>query len=144
MNASAERLVRLLADGEMHSGERLAADLGVTRAAVWKIVAELRERGIAVASHERRGYQLEQSVELIDLQSLLRSAAAACIELPATTEVSSSWFDQRIPAWGCRAAACGTAPRVRRAADGGTRAPWPGMARALRVRAHVLDRVDVC
>ena len=34
MSASAERLVRLLADGEMHSGERLAADLGVTRAAV--------------------------------------------------------------------------------------------------------------
>ncbi len=79
--------MRLLADGEMHSGERLAADLGVTRAAVWKIVAELRERGIAVASHERRGYQLEQPVELLDLQSLRRSAAAACIELPAATEV---------------------------------------------------------
>ena len=87
MSASAERLVRLLADGEMHSGERLAADLGVTRAAVWKIVAELRERGIAVASHERRGYQLEQSVELLDLQSLRRSAAAAGIELPAATAV---------------------------------------------------------
>ena len=87
MSASAERLVRLLADGEMHSGERLAADLGVTRAAVWKTVAELRERGVAVASHERRGYQLEQSVELLDLQSLRRSAAAAGIELPAATEV---------------------------------------------------------
>ena len=87
MNANAERLVRLLADGEMHSGERLAAELGITRAAVWKIVAELRERDIAVVSHERRGYQLEQSVELLDLQSLRRSAEAACIELPAATEV---------------------------------------------------------
>ncbi|MBK6349563.1 MAG: biotin--[acetyl-CoA-carboxylase] ligase [Proteobacteria bacterium] len=87
MSPSAERLVRLLADGEMHSGERLAADLGVTRAAVWKIVAELRERGVAVASHERRGYQLEQSVELLDLQSPRRSAAAAGIELPAATAV---------------------------------------------------------
>jgi BirA family biotin operon repressor/biotin-[acetyl-CoA-carboxylase] ligase len=87
MSASAERLVRLLADGEMHSGERLAADLGVTRAAVWKIVAELRERGIAVASHERRGYQLEQSVELLDVQSLRRCASAAGIELPAATDV---------------------------------------------------------
>ena len=62
MSASAERLVRLLADGEMHSGERLAADLGVTRAADWKSVAELRESGVAVASHERRGYQLERPV----------------------------------------------------------------------------------
>ena len=100
MNASAERLVRLLANGEMHSGERLASDLGVTRAAVWKIVAELRERGIAVVSHERRGYQLEQPVDLLDLQSLRRSAAAACIELPATTEVFFELgLDQRIPAW---------------------------------------------
>jgi BirA family biotin operon repressor/biotin-[acetyl-CoA-carboxylase] ligase len=87
MSDNAQRLVRLLADGDMHSGERLAADLGVTRAAVWKTVAELRERGIAVASHKRRGYQLEQAVELLDLHALRRSAAAAGIELPAATEV---------------------------------------------------------
>lgn len=87
MSDNAERLVRLLADGEMHSGERLAAELGVTRAAVWKTVAELRDRGIAVVSHERRGYQLAQAVELLDLHELRRSAAAAGIELPAATEV---------------------------------------------------------
>jgi BirA family biotin operon repressor/biotin-[acetyl-CoA-carboxylase] ligase len=87
MSPTAQRLVRLLADGEMHSGERLAAGLGITRAAVWKLVAELRERGIAVASHERRGYQLEQPVALLDLPSLRRSAAAAGVELPAATEV---------------------------------------------------------
>jgi BirA family biotin operon repressor/biotin-[acetyl-CoA-carboxylase] ligase len=87
MSDNAERLVRLLADGDMHSGERLAAELGITRAAVWKIVAELRERGIAVASHERRGYQLTQSVELLDLHELRRNATAAGLELPAATAV---------------------------------------------------------
>lgn len=87
MSGSAERLARLLADGELHSGERLAHVLGVTRAAVWKLVAELRERGIAVASHERRGYQLEQPVELFDLPGLQRAATDAGVVLPAATEV---------------------------------------------------------
>ena len=87
MNDSAVRLVRLLADGALHSGARLADDLGVTRAAVWKLVADLRERGIAVTSHERRGYQLVQPVELLELQSLRQASAAAGVVLPAATEV---------------------------------------------------------
>lgn len=87
MSDSALRLVRLLADGELHSGERLAASLGLTRAAVWKLVADLRERGIVVHSHERRGYQLETAVELLDLRGLRQAAADAGQVLPAATEV---------------------------------------------------------
>lgn len=87
MSDTAERLVRLLADGALHSGERLADDLGVTRAAVWKSVAELRERGIAVTSHERRGYQLAQPVELLDVAALRASAQAAGLCLPTDCAV---------------------------------------------------------
>ena len=87
MNDSAQRLLRLLADGELHSGERLATSLGVTRAAVWKLVGELRERGIDVQSHERRGYQLGAAVELLDLRGLHAAAARAGLALPAATEV---------------------------------------------------------
>jgi BirA family biotin operon repressor/biotin-[acetyl-CoA-carboxylase] ligase len=87
MSDSALRLVRLLADGELHSGERLAASLGLTRAAVWKLVAELRERGIDVQSHERRGYRLDSAVALLDLQGLRQAAADAGQALPAATEV---------------------------------------------------------
>ena len=87
MSDSAERLLGLLADGELHSGERLATALGVTRAAVWKLVAELRERGIAVVSHERRGYSLERPVELLTLAALQRAAGAAGLVLPVDTSV---------------------------------------------------------
>src|SRR5512145_1068898 len=85
--SSVEPLVRLLADGALHSGERLADALGVSRAAIWKIVADLRERGIPVISVDRRGYKLEQPVELLELASL--RSAAACLQrtLPAATEV---------------------------------------------------------
>jgi BirA family biotin operon repressor/biotin-[acetyl-CoA-carboxylase] ligase len=87
MSDSAERLLGLLADGELHSGERLATTLGVTRAAVWKLVAELRERGIAIDSHERRGYSLERPVELLTVAALRRAAGAAGCVLPDDTNV---------------------------------------------------------
>ncbi len=87
MNETAAGLVRLLADGELHSGARLAASLGVTRAAVWKIVGELRERGIEVLSHERRGYQLASPVELLELAGLRAAADAAGLAWPQRCEV---------------------------------------------------------
>lgn len=87
MNDSAVRLVRLLADGELHSGERLAHELGITRAAIWKLVAELREHGIDVQSHDRRGYQLSAPVELLDVDRLREAAAVGGHALPDATEV---------------------------------------------------------
>jgi BirA family transcriptional regulator, biotin operon repressor / biotin---[acetyl-CoA-carboxylase] ligase len=87
MSETGERLVRLLSDGALHSGARLAEELGVTRAAVWKAIGELRERGIAVASHDRRGYQLERPVELLDAASLRAAAEAASLAWPGSCEV---------------------------------------------------------
>ncbi len=87
MSESAVRLVGLLADGELHSGARLASQLGMTRAAIWKLVAELRDRGIAVEAQDRRGYRLAQPVELLDVQALRHAAAAVGHALPDATEV---------------------------------------------------------
>ncbi len=87
MNETAERLVRLLSDGALHSGERLAQDLGVSRAAVWKIVGELRERGIPVESRDRRGYRLESPVELLDAGRLSAAARASGFAWPVACEV---------------------------------------------------------
>jgi BirA family transcriptional regulator, biotin operon repressor / biotin---[acetyl-CoA-carboxylase] ligase len=63
-------LLLLLADGEMHSGEWLAAELRQTRAAVWKGVQRLRALGIEVQALARRGYRLKQPVELLDAQRI--------------------------------------------------------------------------
>ena len=50
-----ERLLRLPADGELHSGNELAAELELTRAAVWKHVRQLesldRTRDLVVVCH---------------------------------------------------------------------------------------------
>jgi len=63
-------LLQLLADGEVHSGESLAAELRQTRAAVWKGVERLRAIGIEVEAQARRGYRLARPVELLDLSRI--------------------------------------------------------------------------
>ena len=63
-------LVALLADGRVHSGERLAGALGVSRAAVWKGVGRLRRDGIEIDAQARRGYRLPTALELFERQSI--------------------------------------------------------------------------
>jgi BirA family transcriptional regulator, biotin operon repressor / biotin---[acetyl-CoA-carboxylase] ligase len=59
-------LLMLLADGQLHSGEWLAEELGVSRAAIWKGIERLRLWGIDVNAVPRRGYALPGAVELLD------------------------------------------------------------------------------
>jgi BirA family biotin operon repressor/biotin-[acetyl-CoA-carboxylase] ligase len=68
-------LVMLLADGRLHSGERLAQVLGMSRAAVWKGIERLRLLGIEIEAVPRRGYQLPEAVELLE-ERAIRAAVA--------------------------------------------------------------------
>jgi BirA family biotin operon repressor/biotin-[acetyl-CoA-carboxylase] ligase len=63
-------LLVLLADGELHSGEWLAEQLNVSRAAVWKGVQRLRALSVAVQAVPRRGYRLPNPVELLDARRI--------------------------------------------------------------------------
>jgi BirA family biotin operon repressor/biotin-[acetyl-CoA-carboxylase] ligase len=74
-----EQLLRQLADGRFHSGQRLAQALGLSRAAVWKQVQRLEaDYGLAVSAVRGRGYRLAAPLELLD---------AACIEAGLSAEV---------------------------------------------------------
>lgn len=65
-------LLHLLADGRFHSGQRLAAELGVTRGAVWKRLQALsRALGVEVQAVRGRGYRLAQALELLDGERIL-------------------------------------------------------------------------
>jgi BirA family biotin operon repressor/biotin-[acetyl-CoA-carboxylase] ligase len=63
-------LLRLLADGALHSGEELAAALSVSRAAVWKRLQQLEEWGIAFEALPGRGYRLEAPLDLLDADAI--------------------------------------------------------------------------
>jgi BirA family biotin operon repressor/biotin-[acetyl-CoA-carboxylase] ligase len=63
-------LLVLLADGRLRSGEWLAKELEVSRAAVWKGVERLRGLGVEVQALPRRGYRLAHPVELLQAQRI--------------------------------------------------------------------------
>ncbi|WP_339806880.1 biotin--[acetyl-CoA-carboxylase] ligase [uncultured Marinobacter sp.] len=64
-------LLRLLADGQIHSGENLASALGVSRTAVWKQIERLQGDGVAIRRIRGKGYGLEKPLDLLDEAVLL-------------------------------------------------------------------------
>ncbi|MGB6352974.1 MAG: biotin--[acetyl-CoA-carboxylase] ligase [Steroidobacteraceae bacterium] len=70
-------LLMLLADGRLHSGEWLARELAVSRAAVWKGVERLRALGLPVQALPRRGYCLSSPVELLDERRIVAELGPA-------------------------------------------------------------------
>lgn len=59
-------VLRLLADGEFHSGEAMARALGVSRGTVWNALAAIEAAGVEVFRVHKRGYRLPRTVELLE------------------------------------------------------------------------------
>ncbi|WP_020404987.1 biotin--[acetyl-CoA-carboxylase] ligase [Hahella ganghwensis] len=59
------KLLRMLSDGEFHSGVALGESLGLTRAAIWKNVAQLEQAGIEIESVKGRGYRLREPIAML-------------------------------------------------------------------------------
>lgn len=60
------KLLCQLADGQFHSGTHLAAELGISRAAVWKHLRSLdRDTGLRFDAVRGRGYRITQPLELL-------------------------------------------------------------------------------
>lgn len=107
-------LLRLLADGAFHSGEQLAAELGCSRAAIWKQLRPVRELpGIRVDSVRGRGYRITPKLALLSTETLLdkltqpqrdqlemlhvatiadSTNAMALAQLPTTSGRAKAWF----------------------------------------------------
>ncbi|RUR29129.1 biotin--[acetyl-CoA-carboxylase] ligase [Vreelandella nanhaiensis] len=59
-------LMRLLSDGNVHSGEQLGEALGVSRAAVWKQLKKLDALGVELVAVKGKGYRLSQRLEPLE------------------------------------------------------------------------------
>lgn len=87
-------LLTILADGEFHSGEELGAQLGISRAAVWKQLHKLEVLELPVESIKGRGYRLVGGLDLLKvdkIRGLLPEAVASNLgELDIYPLVSST------------------------------------------------------
>lgn len=61
-----KQLLRLLADGQFHSGTELSRALSVSRSAIWKQLHALSELGVELKAVSGRGYKLQQPMQLLD------------------------------------------------------------------------------
>ena len=64
-------ILRLLSDGQFHSGEALAQDLAVSRASISNALKKLDDFGVNVYKIRGRGYCLQDSLQWLDKQKIL-------------------------------------------------------------------------
>lgn len=108
---SQTELIKTLADGQFHSGETLAHQLGVSRAAVWKRLHQLTvEYGLVVDAVKGRGYRLREPLDLLDASVVLAQLSRegtptlAPLHLHMAVPSTNSWLMQQ----GAAGAASGT------------------------------------
>ncbi|XKE45235.1 biotin--[acetyl-CoA-carboxylase] ligase [Halomonas organivorans] len=85
-------LIRLLSDGEFHSGEQLGERLGVSRAAVWKQLRKLEALGIPMEAVKGQGYRLAEPLELLD-----GSAIVAGLSREARQYINRLFVEETLP-----------------------------------------------
>jgi BirA family biotin operon repressor/biotin-[acetyl-CoA-carboxylase] ligase len=74
-------IVRLLADGDFHSGTDLGGRLGVSRAAVFKGIEALAAAGLDIERAPGRGYRLAAPLEPLERRRILKYLGAEATAL---------------------------------------------------------------
>ena len=86
------RLLRLMADGEFHSGEELAKRMRVSRSTVWKALQAVDGWGVTLFKVNGRGYRLVTQVDWLDALAVAMHAgeAAAVLRVETVDSVDST------------------------------------------------------
>lgn len=91
-------LLRQLADGQARSGEWLGRALGISRAAVWKQVAQWRQLGdasLAIEAAPGAGYRLTAPLDLLDPDTLA-AASPFPVEYRAWVDSTQAECDREL------------------------------------------------
>ena len=82
-----QQLLAVLASGKTLSGSRLAADVGITRAAIWKQIESLRQRGVPIETAGTAGYRLPWPIQMLEESAVHARLPAAVARRLGTLEV---------------------------------------------------------
>lgn len=86
-------LLKLLADGRLHSGAELARELGVSRTAIWKQLQRLESLGLQFQTVRGHGYRLAAPLDLLSREGILAvlpRPLAKRVSLDVRSEVDST------------------------------------------------------
>ncbi len=93
------QLLNLLADGEFHSGEALADQLGVSRASVFNALADVADYGVVLQRIRGRGYRLARPWQRLARDEITRwlgaDAGQFSVEIALQAHSSNSLLLQR-------------------------------------------------
>jgi len=81
-----QQLLSILSDGCYHSGQALGAALGISRAAVWKLVQQLQAKQVPVVSRQGRGYCWAGAADVLSVEAIARALPEA-----AATQLEVLW-----------------------------------------------------
>lgn len=120
MTAKEKILTRLSARTEEYvSGETLAAELGVSRTAVWKAIAALKKEGYPIDAATNRGYRMSRGGDVLTssgVEALLSDSAlsvTAYSSLASTNTLARELAEGGAPEGTAVVSACQTAGRGR-------------------------------
>ena len=77
MNTHTFPTLRLLADGNFHSGQALGDRLGISRAAVWNAIQQAQTLGVEIHSVHGKGYRLASAIDFLDSASIKQTLGAS-------------------------------------------------------------------
>ncbi|AKS43174.1 biotin--[acetyl-CoA-carboxylase] ligase [Wenzhouxiangella marina] len=83
-------LLARLADGQCHSGEDLARELQISRAAIWKRIEALRALGLNVQARAGGGYQLERPFDGLDAERIRSQLGEKALPVEVRFQVDST------------------------------------------------------
>ncbi len=94
-----QQLVVILSDGQFHSGEYLAEQLGVSRTAIWKLINKLQSWQIEIFAVRGKGYKIPDGLSLIDSEYLHKSVLGRAklfseIKVLPTVDSTSTYLTQ--------------------------------------------------
>ncbi|MEC6909856.1 bifunctional biotin--[acetyl-CoA-carboxylase] ligase/biotin operon repressor BirA [Photobacterium piscicola] len=89
-------LIRLLADGHFHSGEKLGLALGMSRAGIAKQIKIIQQWGLDLYSVQGKGYCLAAPIELLDSQRIAKLVSCPQLELIPVIDSTNQYLLNQI------------------------------------------------
>ena len=90
------QLVKILADGEFHSGEQIGQALGMSRAAINKYMQTLRDWGLDVFTVTGKGYSLAAPLQLLDAEAIAQKLPEGGVTVLPVVDSTNQYLMDRI------------------------------------------------